>query len=171
VDVIGYLLSHCADNGHRDLRYIEKAALDWADRQIDDMEKALAYVQTFDKDYREILRAMGQTTGYPTPTQRKYIDKWRGEFGQSAALVLAACDRAAVQNGKPTFAYVNKILENWHQKNIQTPEEAETEKAGPAKQAAKPAKTNRFVNFKQRERDFAQLERMEREYLIQKLKG
>jgi len=177
-DVIGYLLSYCAENGHRDLRYIEKAAIDWADKQIDDMEKALAYVQTFDKDYREILRAMGQTTGYPTPSQRKYINKWLVEFKMPAELVMDACDRAAVQNGKPTFAYVNKIIEGWNKKGIRTLEEAEAETAEyvqgrieAAGKEAKPAKNNRFVNFKQRDWDYEKLEKMEREYLAQRAKG
>lgn len=178
VDVILYLLTYCAERGHRDLRYIEKAAMDWAENQVDDVEKALVYVQTFDHDYRDILRAMGQNSGYPTPTQRKYIDKWLGEFQMPAALVLEACDRAAAQIGKPKFAYVDKILEEWHKKGIRNLEEAATDAADFARQkaeAAKPEpkirKSNRFVNFKQRERDYAQLEKMEREYLIQSLKG
>jgi DnaD/phage-associated family protein len=186
VDVIGYLLSYCADNGRRDLRYIEKAAIDWADRNIDDMEKALAYAGTFDRDYRGILKTMGQDTGYPSPTQQKYMEKWLGEYKMPAALVLLACDRAAAQIGKPTFAYVNKIIEGWNKKGINTIEGAEEEakefilkkeaahkktEAAKGESNGRPPKNNRFINFKQRERDYEQLEKMEREYVLKSLQG
>jgi DnaD/phage-associated family protein len=178
VDVIGYMLTYCAEHDRRDMRYIEKVALDWAEKQIDDMEKALAYVQTFDRDYRAILQAMGQNTGYPTQSQRKYMDKWLNEYQMPAALVMKACDRAEEQLGKPKFTYVDKIIEDWHKKGITTAEAAEADtldfrrKAEPAaKPAVKAVKNNKFVNFKQRERDYAQLEKMEREYILRQLKG
>ncbi|MDR1664152.1 MAG: DnaD domain protein, partial [Clostridiales bacterium] len=178
IDVIGYLLNYCAENDKRDMRYIEKVALDWADRQIDDMEKALEYVRTFDRGYREILRSMGQNTGYPTQSQRKYMDRWLNEYQMPAALVMKACDRAAEQLGKPKFTYVDKIIEDWHKKGIKTVEAAEADtidfrrKAeAAAKPEAKTVKNNKFVNFKQRERDYAQLEKKEREYILRQLKG
>jgi DnaD/phage-associated family protein len=179
VDVIGYMLTYCAQNDHRDLRYIEKVALDWAENQIDDMDKALAYAQDFDRDYRGILQAMGLSAGFPSPSQRKYIDKWLKDYQMPVALALEACDRAAVQIGKPTFAYVNKILESWHKKGIDTLEAARADAADFAKKKEETAKTaepkviktNKFVNFKQRERDYAQMEKMEREYIARSLKG
>jgi DnaD/phage-associated family protein len=176
LDVLLYLLSYCAEHGHRNLRYIEKAALDWADNDIDDVEKALAYVQGFDRSYRGILQAMGQTTGYPTPSQKKYIDKWLNTFGLSTEMVMEACDRAAMQIGKPKFTYVDKILEDWHKKGLQTLDDVQEDAENYRKQAEntkaeKPRKKNRFSNFKQPERDYQQLEKMEREYLAQKLKG
>jgi DnaD/phage-associated family protein len=176
MDVILYMLTYCADNDHRDLRYIEKVALDWAEKQIDDLEKALAYVHTFNKDYNVILKIMGQTTGYPTPSQLKYINKWLQEYEMPTELALLACDRAAVNEGRPTFKYVDGIITNWHKKGIHTVADAETddadfEKKKPDGKARANGKTNRFVNFKQRERDYNQLEKLEREYLTQSLKG
>jgi DnaD/phage-associated family protein len=177
VDVIQYLLTYCAEQGHRHMRYIEKAALDWAENNIDDLEKALIYVQSFDRDYRAILKAMGQTSGYPSPSQRKYIDKWLHTWQMPLEMVMEACDRAAMQIGKPKFTYVDKIIEDWHKKNLCTVAEAEQDAADyrkkieTAKPETKKRKKNRFVNFDQRDRDYQQLEKMEREYLTQKLKG
>lgn len=177
VDVISYLLTYCAENDRRDLRYIEKAAMDWAENHIDDLDSALEYVQTFDRDYREILKAFGQTSGYPTPTQRKYIHKWLKDYAMPVEMLLEACDRAAVNTGKVTLKYVDKIIEGWRGKDIRTPDAAKAadedfaRKKLSAKAEPKPVKTNRFVNFKQRERNYAELEKMEREYLMQSLKG
>jgi DnaD/phage-associated family protein len=177
LDVILYLLSYCADHGHRNLRYIEKAALDWADNEINDLEKALAYVQGFDRNYRGILQAMGQTTGYPTPSQRKYINKWLNEYKMSSEMVMEACDRAALQIGKPKFTYVDKIMTDWYKKGLLTPADADADtedfrkrnEAAKPEATGKPKKKNRFANFKQREWDFQQLEKMEREYILRDL--
>ena len=182
-DVIEYLLVYCADNDHRNLRYIEKCALDWADNGIDELEKALQYVQNFDKNYRTILHYMGQTSGYPTPSHRKYMDKWLDEWAMPLDLIMEACDRCVSELNKPKFNYVDKILSNWHKKEIRdiagvkaADAEFTKEKAAGIipinkieKNPAKP-KANRFVNFSQRDNDYAKWEQMERAYLEQKLK-
>lgn len=179
LDVIEYLLTYCKDHDHRNLRYIEKCALDWADNGIDDVEKALEYVQTFDKGYRTILRHMGQTTGYPTPSHRKYMDKWISTWNMPMDLIIEACDRCVAQIDKPKFSYVDKILAEWFKNQIFTIEavklaDAEFNKTKVEKTVAIIPKTtkpkpNRFVNFNQRENDYAHFEQMERAYLAQKL--
>ena len=181
LDVIEYLLTYCADNGHRNLRYIEKCALDWADNDIDDIEKALTYVQAFDRGYREILHYMGQNTGYPTPSHRKYMDKWLNQWQMPMELIMEACDRSVVQIDKPKFSYVDKILADWHKKGVTTIDGVREVDAEFAKSKEKPAsvrtikpvaakpKPNRFVNFNQRENDYAHFEKLERAYLAQKL--
>jgi len=184
LDVVEYLLVYCAENGHRSLRYIEKCALDWADNGIDDLEKALNYVQAFDKNYRTILHYMGQTSGYPTPSHRKYMDKWLDQWKMPLDLIMEACDRCVSQIDKPKFNYVDKILSEWHKKDITDiagvkAADAEYTKNKEAtdivsinkldKKAAKP-KVNRFVNFNQRDNDYSKLEQLERAYLEQRLK-
>ena len=180
VDVIEFLLTYCTEHDHRNLRYIEKCALDWVDQGIDDVEKALEYVQTFDKGYRTILRHMGQSTGYPTPSHRKYIDKWVQQWNMPLELIIEACDRCVVQIDKPKFSYVDKILSDWHKKSITTLHEVKAEDAkfaktkekvalAPVKTSAR-AKPNRFANFNQRDNDYTRYEQLERAYLAQKLK-
>jgi len=181
LDVIEYLFSYCEENGHRSLRYIEKCALDWADNDIDDLDKALNYVQAFDKNYRAILHYMGQSSGYPTPSHRKYMDKWLDQWQMPIDLIMEACDRCVAQIDKPKFNYVDKILSEWHKKDIRDiagvkAADAEfakgKEESGVVpidKNTAKP-KTNRFVNFAQRDTDYSRYEQLERAYLEQKLK-
>jgi len=182
-DVIEYLLSYCAEHGHRSLRYIEKCALDWAERDIDDLEKALTYVHLFDKNYRSILQRMGKLSGFPTPAQRKQMDKWLHEMQLPLDVVLEACDRTSLSAEKPSLAYVDKILAKWHKSGITTladiqqadddftkQKEKATKTESPTKTQPK-AKNNRFINFEQREIDYTQIEKLERQYLLQRLKG
>jgi DnaD/phage-associated family protein len=183
VDVLDFLLAYCADHDHRDLRYIEKCAMDWADKGISDVNQAQEYLQTFDMDYRTILQTFGQNTGYPTPTQKKYIEKWRKEWKVSTTLIMEACDRSGVYSGKPKFAYVDKILTTWHNAGVTTMEGvlAMDEIFEKAKEAAKEtaktpirpmkAKSTRFANFTQRKNDYSQFEQLQRDYILKELQG
>lgn len=184
IDVILYLLSYCADGGHRDLRYVEKVALDWAERGIKTVDAAQEYTQTFDGDFRAVMKALGHPSAFPSPTQRKYMQKWLNEMAMPLDLVLEACDKTAIQLGKPKLTYIDKIIADWHKKGIKSLDqvaaaEADWHKAekmaeeADRKRADKTTKQrrNRFANFTPRERDYAQLERMEREYLLKSIEG
>jgi len=149
------------------------------------VDAAEAYTATFTKDYREIMCALGNPGGLPTTSQRKYIDKWLTDFGMSVELILAACDKSAVNIGKPKLTYIDKIITRWNNGGIHTLEavNADTEefvnaaanrKAEEFRPAAKTQqqpqqRRNRFANFKPRERDYDQLKKLEREYLLKSL--
>ena len=177
-DVIEYLLSYCAGHDHRGLRYIETCAIDWANRGIDDLEKALTHVQGYDSNYRAILRQLGKST-FPSPAQQKLMDKWLGEMHMPMEVILDACDRTTLSAEKPSLSYVDKILAKWHKKGINTmegikqadeefvqkrDEKSQSEKASPKVQKQK---NNRFINFEQRENDYTKIERMAQQRLLQ----
>jgi len=171
IDVIEFLMEYCEENDHRTLRYIEKCAMDWADRGINDVAQAADYVQNFDRDYRTILRHAG-ASGYPTPAQRKYMDKWLNELNMPLELIIEAVDRCVEKINKFDKKYTEKILTEWNKKDIFTLEavaagDSEFAQNKPARPASK-AKPNRFVNFKQRDIDYSQYEKLERDYLEKK---
>jgi len=181
MDVLIHMLSYCSDSGHRDLRYVEKVAIDWAERGIDSVDKAMEYTHTFDKEFKAVMRALGHPNAFPSPSQRKYMQKWLKELEMPLELVLEACDKSAVQLGKPKLTYVDGIMMDWHEKDIKTLEDVAIadKKWKEANERPKVVrvdvkdikdvkKRNRFANFKSRERDFDQIERMEQEYLDKK---
>ena len=178
IDVILYLLTYCSEGGHRDLRYVEKVAMDWAERSINTVEAAKEYTQTFDGDFRAIMKALGHPSAFPSPTQRKYMQKWLAEI--PIELILEACDRTIANIGKPKLTYVDKIITDWHKRGIKSLEEVEAadadwKKAGRSEKIEnfeKPVKRrNRFANFKPRERDYDEIERLEQEYIIRRVEG
>ena len=177
IEVIECLFTYCADNDRRDLRYIEKIAVDWADHGIDTVQKAELYVQGFNHDYREIMKALGGS-GSPSASQKRYIDKWLNTYHMPVEIIQEACDISAVQIGRPKIAHVDKILEDWNKKNIRSITEVKQEqttfsanKKTTAAGYQRNEKKNRFVNFDQRDIDFAELERLELEQLKQSMKG
>ncbi|MCL2387739.1 MAG: DnaD domain protein [Defluviitaleaceae bacterium] len=178
IDVIEYLLTYCAENEHRNLRYIEKCALDWADRDINNLEKALTYIQGFDNGYREIMVHMG-ISNYPTPVHRKFMDRWLYEWNMPVEIIIEAIERCIEHINKPTLKYVNGILSSWKEKGAYTMEsvavaddEFKRDKADKTQSTVVPIRTkqNRFVNFNQRDNDYSHYEKLERAYLEQKYK-
>jgi DnaD/phage-associated family protein len=174
IEVIEYLLTYCEENDHRNLRYMEKCAMDWADNNIGSIEEALLYVQNFDRDFKIILRHMGQVSGYPTPTHKKYMKKWLHQWNFPLEIITEACDRCVEQIAKPNFKYVDKILSEWHKKGITALKDiaaADEEFEKDSKKILRPSpKQNRFANFNQRDNDYSQYEKLERAYLEQKYK-
>jgi DnaD/phage-associated family protein len=177
IEVIEYLLEYCAENDHRNIRYIEKCAIDWATNEISDLESALLYVQKFNRNYQTILQHMGQVSAYPTKIQRKFMDKWLEEW--PLEMITEACDRCVLAINKFDKKYTDAIFKSWREKGITTIDaaatadaefSAEAAKSQPRTTAAKP-KPNRFVNYKQPEYDFDKLEKLERAYLEQRLKA
>ena len=178
-DVIEYLLGYCADNGHRNTRYIERVALDWADNGVATLAAAKQYVSMFNKDFREIMAALGQTRRAPTAKEIAMMKTWLSEYKTPLTLVLEACDRAVMQTGRPGMKYVDAVLAGWREKGIGTPEAAAADdaqfEAKPRKPKSSKAETksqpkpNRFINFAQREWDFDKIAEMEREYIAQSL--
>jgi DNA replication protein DnaD len=95
------------------------------------------------------------------------------------SLILEACDRAALQIGKPKFTYVDKIIAAWFEAGIKTIEAVHSadetftqtkEKGKPPSRIIKP-KSTRFANFAQRVNDNAAFERNERELLLREMQG
>ena len=176
IDVIKHLFTYCADNDHHDLRYIEKIAVDWADHKIDSVEKAQSYTKGFNYDHKSIVRALGGS-GSPSPSQKRYIEKWLNTYKMPVEVINEACDITAFQLGRPKITYVDRILEDWNKKDVRSLEDIKQEKATfssskkPAAATQRAEKKNRFVNFSQRDIDFAELERLELEQLKQSMKG
>jgi len=177
--VIEVLLEYCLSNEHRSWRYIEKVALDWADNGIDTVEAAEAYIHRFSNEYREIMKAFGQSRRDPTTKEIAYMKKWLTEFDMPIALVKEACDRTIMQIGQPKYSYADTIVTDWHEKGARTIEavealeeafrknagaQAEARAKGKDAPKAKPAKS-KFNNYTGRKWDYEMLERMAQERL------
>ena len=94
----------------------------------------------------------------------KYIEKWLRSYDFTLDLVLEACSRTMNQLHKPNFAYADRILQSWTEKNVHTLADVQALDAEHIKRSAKksPAaktKPTGFSNFQQRDYDFDELEK------------
>jgi DnaD/phage-associated family protein len=177
--VIERLVTYCANNGHSNMRYIEKAAIDWAENEVYTVAAADGYIDTFNNDYHAIMKAFGHARRSPTPAETRFMKKWIGEMGMPLDVILEACDKTIMQIGQPKFSYADTILKNWRESGVLTREQIVVEEnkfyanhdyAKREKSAEQPTprarvKPNRFANFKQREWNYDQIEKLEQQML------
>ncbi len=184
LEVIELLFTYCTESNHYDLRYIEKVAIGWSNEGITTLDKATQYIILHQSGYKQIMKALGINGRMIIPAEEKYIKKWTSEYHFTMEMILTACEKTILQtsgNGN-MFKYADTILKDWYDKNIKTIEDVEISdknfqsskkqnqniksKTTHSKQCKNTSvKQNRFVNYKQREWDFEELERLARERL------
>lgn len=179
LEVIELLFTYCNEINKHHLSYIEKVAVGWAEEGITTPQRALEYIQLKQNGYKQIMKTFGQNGRMPAPAEEKYIKKWLTEYHFTMEMILIACEKTILQTGNASFHYANKILKDWHSNNIKTPEDVENSdknfhatkqnnkqnKKELPPQQNRAIKQNRFVNYEQRQWDFKELERLERERL------
>ncbi len=158
-DLIDYLIQYCVDRDKKDLRYIEKVAISWAQQGITTPKQAARLAGKYDKTVYDVMKALGRN-GTPTQAEAAYIMRWTKEYGFSADVIFEACERTVLATDKHRFEYADSILSSWykagvhHKNDIQMLDEHYRKAKAP-----KPAASgNAFNQFKQNTYDFDLLE-------------
>lgn len=128
-DVISVLICYCKDRARQkgstrnpSLRTIEKEAYAWAERGIDTLEEAAAFIQTQNVRNSRISRLMGilQIRGRSlTAAEERYAASWL-DMGFEEAAISMAYERTCLNTGGLNWAYMNKILQRWHEAGLHT---------------------------------------------------
>ena len=131
-DVISVLVCYCKDRARQrgnlrnpSLRTIEKEAYAWAERGIDSMEEAVAFIQTQNQrnsrlhQLQNLLQIRGRSL---TAAEERYASGWM-EMGFEDEVVSMAYERTCLNTGGLNWAYMNKILQRWHEAGLHTAEE------------------------------------------------
>ena len=138
------------------MRYIEKVALDWADRGIDTMPKAEEYLCAIERRQNayDHVRQLLSLTDAPKKADMDYAAQWVVEWKLSDALIQEA-HRLCVENiHKYNGKYMHAILQGWHTDGV-------TE---PAQVVTKPAKAKRGA-VKNSSLNVAEYENMVKDYI------
>jgi len=165
VELIEYLIEYCVSNGHKNMRYIEKVAIEWAGENIETVEAAKAKVAAYANSCYPVLQAFGLQGRNPAASERAFIVKWTNEYGFTMDMILDACNRTINTIHQPSFQYADSILQRWLKngvknindiKTLDAIHETKSKDAISAKQTSK----NSFNSFSsQRDYDYAALER------------
>lgn len=116
-ELILYLYEYCVSKNKKSASYVETVALSWAEEGIDSIEKAEAANQTYNSSYQTVNKAFGLNRA-PGNIEKQFILRWYQTYGFDSAIIEEACSRTILTTGKPDFKYADKILENWHKKNV-----------------------------------------------------
>ena len=130
-DVISVLVCYCKDRARQkgslrnpSLRTIEKEAYAWAERGIDTLEEAAAFIQSQNVRNSRLSRlmAMLQIRGRTlTAAEERYASSWL-EMGFEEDAIAMAYDRTCLNTGGLNWAYMNKILQRWHEAGLHSAE-------------------------------------------------
>ena len=152
-----------------DERYIETVALAWADEGITTVTMAKEANSRYAKEYFTIFKSMGISGRNPVDTEISLMNTWLNDYGFTMDIIQEACSRTVLSTGQPSFQYADKILSGWKDKNVRTladvrlldaqHQRQKLEKNPQRKAASKPAASNRFNNFHQRQYDFNEYEK------------
>lgn len=144
-DVISVLVSYCRDKARRkgsgrnpSLRTIEKEAYFWAEQGIDTMEEAAAFIQYQNVRNSRMAKLVSglQIRGRAlTAGEEKYAQAWL-DMGFEDGVIAMAYERTCLNTGGLNWAYMNKILQRWHQQNLHTVEAVQSGDRKPPKGAS-----------------------------------
>ena len=134
-DLISVLVCYCKDRARQkgslrnpSLRTIEKEAYAWAERGIDTLEEAAAFIQTQNVRNSRLNRLMQllQIRGRSlTAAEERYAQSWL-DMGMEDALISMAYERTCLNTGGLNWNYMNKILQRWNQQGLRTVEDVRT---------------------------------------------
>ncbi len=129
VEVIQMLVCYCKDRARRrgssrnpSLRTIEKEAYAWAEQGIDSVEEAAAFIQAQNvrasrlSQLMEVLQIRGRSL---TAAEERYAQGWL-EMGFENEAIAIAYERTCLNTGGLNWAYMNKILQRWHEAGLHT---------------------------------------------------
>ena len=130
-EVISVLVYYCRDRARQkgsvrnpSLRTIEKEAYAWAERGIDTVEEAAAFIQTQNARQSrlgrllQILQIRGRNL---TAAEERYAFSWL-DMGFEDSAITEAYERTCLNTGGMNWAYMNKILQRWHASGLHTAE-------------------------------------------------
>ena len=136
MEVILMEIAYAVSIGKGNMRYVEKLALDWCDRDIASISAVDEHIR-----YLEACRQAGERVekllAAPRPLgipQQQLAEKWLLQWQFSDAMLLKAADitREKIEKMTPSFySYMDKILERWFAEGIDRPDKIPADK--PAK--------------------------------------
>lgn len=140
-DVISVLVCYCRDRARQrgslrnpSLRTIEKEAYAWAERGIDTVEEAAAFIQAQNvrssrlHHLMELLQIRGRNL---TAAEERYAQSWL-DMGLEDEVISMAYERTCLNTGGLNWAYMNKILQRWKEQGLGTAEAVRTRDRKPS---------------------------------------
>lgn len=151
-EVVCVLVCYCKERSRQkgslrnpSLRSIEKEAYAWAERGIDTMEEAAAFIQNQNMRNSQLGRLLGilQIRGRNlTPGEEKLARTWL-EMGFDEDVLAEAYNRTCLNTGGFAWRYMNTILTRWHEAgwhSLQQVKEGDGKKPMPKGASGEPGK-------------------------------
>ncbi|NLO46334.1 MAG: DnaD domain protein [Clostridiales bacterium] len=123
VEVILMIIEYCVSINKISIAYISAVGKDWAEKEIDTIEKADEQIEMLRRCngiWKKFAALAGISNPRPTSVQSEYIRTWTYELSFDVDMIFLAYEEMANHCTRLSFAYMNKILKNWHSEGIKT---------------------------------------------------
>ena len=126
-DVVALLFRYGTENG-KSLRQIAQTGVKWSEDGVKTFEQAEELIQKEAQKKNTVNRIATRFGIFGTraisEAEQKAFLKWKDELGFDLDMIGAAYEETVKNTGKYTYAYVDKILTNWHSAGFTTVEQA-----------------------------------------------
>ena len=126
ISVILMLLQYAVAEGRINISFIEKTAVDWANKGVatlSDAEREIAELARKKTAWNMIMNVFGIERRQPSDKELMLCDRWVNDWKMSKPMLKAAYDVCIDSKAKLSMAYINKILESWYKGGIKTVED------------------------------------------------
>ncbi len=123
--VILMVVGYAAQMERINMRYIEKVALDWADRGIVTMaaaEEHLCYLERCEQAVKRVQAVCQLDKPLSTAAAMRAAEKWICVFGITDEVLAEAYAICKEKTGKFDVRYIDRVLENWHEQGADSAE-------------------------------------------------
>lgn len=125
-EVMVALFRYCFDRSALHRNYIQAVAEAWSQNNIKtfaDLDKYYEQQEALTKIKKSIAKKLGinrQLSQY----EEAYIEKWINDFGYNMNIIEIALKKTTSKSN-PNFDYINRVLSDWNERNLKTPETIE----------------------------------------------
>ena len=115
------LFEYCRSNNALHKNYVQAVADAWGGQKIktwSDLEKYDERRQKLTQIKKSIAKKLGKRSGL-TEYEAAYIETWVCEYNYGMDVIEIALKRTTFKSS-PTFAYLNNVISDWHDRNLKT---------------------------------------------------
>lgn len=128
VEVILALCEYARTSGKSgNMNYIYTIGVDWSKREIDTLEEAddeFKRLQALDKNWAPFCEITGIKKKKPTQKQSEFLSTWISRYKFTMEMLSCAYEEMSRHTQEMSFPYMNKILTEWYNAGVDTPEKA-----------------------------------------------
>lgn len=151
------LFDYCFNKSALHKNYVKTVAEAWSKNNIKTYDDLEAYYQKFEKlnkIKKEISKKLGRYSPL-TQFEEAFIEKWVVDFNYDLNIINIALKKTT-SKANPSFDYLDKLISDWHDRNLKTVEEVNNflaEMKQKSKSVKKLEKQTNYNNYEQRNYD------------------
>lgn len=118
------LFQYCFNRSALHRNYVQVVADAWAKNKIKtyaDLDKYYASQEKLNSIEKSISKKLGLARSL-TQYEKAYIEKWIVEYNYNLPIIEIALKKTTSKSN-PNFDYINKLITDWHERNLKTPED------------------------------------------------